>query len=274
MADNPDQPADAPAPRWDPALYEHHAYVWRYGSDLIELLDPRPGERVLDLGCGTGQLTSLIASRKAEVVGIDRSPEMIDQARRQHPGLRFEVADATTFTAEFPFDAVFSNAVLHWVRPPEAAVARIWHALRPGGRLVAEFGGRGNIVAVCGAIRETLTELGATPFDGCNPWYFPSVGEYSGVLEAQGFEVVLASMFDRPTPLQEGDGAMHDWLRMFGGSFLAGLSPAEQDAFIRLTVQRLRPALYQQGRWVVDHRRLQILARRPLDDDPYVRARP
>lgn len=256
----------AMTPRWDPALYARHAYVWKYGADLIELLDPRPGERVLDLGCGTGQLSALIAGRRAEVLGIDRSVEMVEQARRNHPdvpGLRFDIADATTFTTDIPFDAIFSNAVLHWVRPAEAAVDRMWRALRPGGRVVAEFGGRGNITAVCDAIRQALGELGAAPFEGCDPWYFPSVGEYAGVLERRGFEVTLASLFDRPTPLEDGDGAMDDWLRMFGGNFLAGLVRERQEAFLRRTSDLLRPQLFREGRWWVDHRRLQVVARRP-----------
>ena len=269
MSDGSDPSRTRPTttvPRWDPALYARHAYVWKYGADLIELLDPRPGERILDLGCGTGQLAAMIAARRADVLGIDRSPEMVEQARRDHqgaPGLRFEVADATTFTAELPFDAIFSNAVLHWVRPAEAAVDRMWRALRPGGRVVAEFGGRGNITAVCDAIRQALHELGAAPFEGCDPWYFPSVAEYAGVLERRGFEVTLASLFDRPTPLDGGDGAMADWLRMFGGNFLAGLVPNRQEAFLHRASELLRPQLFREGRWWVDHRRLQVVARRP-----------
>jgi trans-aconitate methyltransferase len=218
------------------------------------------------LGCGTGQLASMIASRRAQVLGIDRSVEMVEQARRNHanqPGLRFELADATTFTADAPFDAIFSNAVLHWVRPAEAAVDRMWRALRPGGRLVAEFGGRGNINAVCDAIRQSLAELGAAPFEGCDPWYFPSISEYTGVLEQRGFEATLASLFDRPTPLDGGDGAMRNWLRMFGGNFLAALPTDRQEAFLNLTSDLLRPALFRDGQWWVDHRRLQVVARKP-----------
>lgn len=131
---------------WDPTLYQSaHAFVWQMAADLIDLLDPKPGERVLDLGCGTGQPTAQIAGRGADVLGIDRSAEMIDTARRNFSRLHFEPGDATTFTAGAPFDAVFSNATLHWVKPPEAAAGRVWAALRPGGRLVAEFGGRGNV---------------------------------------------------------------------------------------------------------------------------------
>jgi trans-aconitate methyltransferase len=127
---------------WDADLYQSsHAFVWQQAADLIDLLDPKRGERVLDLGCGTGQLTARIRERGADVIGIDRSEAMVDQARQNFPDLQFEQDNATTFTLNWPVDAVFSNATLHWVKPPEAAVARVWAALKPGGRFVAEFGG-------------------------------------------------------------------------------------------------------------------------------------
>src|SRR5436305_1035520 len=126
--------------RWDAQLYDQsHAFVWRYGSGLLELLDPKPGERVLDVGCGTGHLTQKIADAGAQVVGVDASAAMIDEARRNFPDLKFELADATAMRFAEPFDAVFSNAALHWVKPPAAAVARMWEALRPGGRVVIEM---------------------------------------------------------------------------------------------------------------------------------------
>src|SRR5688572_29408085 len=146
-----------PGHDWDPDLYQSaHAFVWERAADLIDLLAPRPGERVLDLGCGTGQLTAQIAEGGATVLGVDRSPEMIAQARRNFPHLPFQVGDATTFSTDEPFDAVFSNATLHWVKPPAAAAARVFAALRPGGRFVAEFGGRGNVGRVCAALRHAM----------------------------------------------------------------------------------------------------------------------
>src|SRR5688572_27496888 len=149
-----------PGQDWDPDLYQSaHAFVWQRAADLIDILAPLPGERVLDLGCGTGQLTAQIADRGSRVLGIDRSPDMIAQARRNLPGLSFDVGDATSFTTDEPFDAVFSNATLHWVRPPEAAVERIRAALKPGGRLVAEFGGSGNVARICDALRRALREV-------------------------------------------------------------------------------------------------------------------
>src|SRR5690242_15677096 len=131
-------PAGPREHHWDAALYDDkHAFVWKQAASLLELLAPQPGERVLDLGCGTGQL----AAAGAEVVGLDHSPAMVEQARRLYPQLRFELGDARRFAFAKPFDAVFSNAALHWVREPEAAIACIRDALKPGGRFVAEFGG-------------------------------------------------------------------------------------------------------------------------------------
>ena len=179
---------------WNAAHYEtRHHYVTDYGSSVVKLLDPKPGERVLDLGCGTGRLTREIADSGAEVAGIDSSPDMIARARKNYPELRFELADALTFQPEEPFDAVFSNAVLHWVKPPEGAVKTIARALKPGGRMVVEFGGKGNTQSIVEAI-------------GSHPWYYPSIGEYASLLEANGLQVVSAVLFPRPTRVDGESG--------------------------------------------------------------------
>src|SRR5262249_56540999 len=129
-----------------------HSFVWKHGAALIEVLAPRPGERILDLGCGTGHLTAQIAEAGAEVIGIDSSPGMIAEARRLYPHVRFEVADARDFALDAGFDAAFSNAVLHWIKEPERAIACVRRALKPGGRFVAEFGGRGDVRAIVAAL--------------------------------------------------------------------------------------------------------------------------
>lgn len=132
--------------RWDPGEYDSaHHYVTDYGRGLVDLLAPQLGERVLDLGCGTGHLTQQIAEQGGLVAGIDSSAEMIAQARQNYPKLRFELVDATKYRTQESFDAVFSNAALHWIRPPDAVAASIAAALKPGGRFVAEFGGRGTL---------------------------------------------------------------------------------------------------------------------------------
>jgi len=153
---------------------------------LLELLGPGKGERILDLGCGTGQLTADIAATGVQVVGLDSSPEMLGQARQNYPHLKFVLADATSFRFDEPFDAVFSNAALHWVKNADAAVGSIAAALRPDGRFVAEFGGKGNIASIMGALDAVF---GAAAGERC-PWWFPGIGEYAPLLEHHGLERV------------------------------------------------------------------------------------
>ena len=170
--------------KWDAGLYdEKHSFVWKMAGGLLELLDAKPGERILDIGCGTGHLTAQIAATAAHVIGVDRSAEMIRQARAAHPSLQFEVADARELSFARPFDAIFSNATLHWITEPDRAVAAISSALRPSGRFVAEFGGKGNIAALIEAFHRAWKNLNLPgPFP--NPWYYPSLSEYDGYLIA------------------------------------------------------------------------------------------
>jgi trans-aconitate methyltransferase len=241
---------------WDASRYQDkHAFVWRYGASLLELLEPQSGERILDLGCGTGQLTAEIARSGAKVTGLDSSPEMLADARKNFPDLPFVLGDAASFHLPEPFDAVFSNAVLHWVKNAEGAVSSIARALRPGGRFVAEFGGKGNIASVQAALRAVLGPVA----DEQSPWYYPSIGEYAPILERHGLEVRNATLFARPTPLEGEDGLEH-WLRMFGQTYLRQFSPERADDILRKLVDQLRPALYRDGIWTVDYRRLRLVA--------------
>lgn len=243
-----------PAPemkRWDAGLYESdHAFVWKYGAALIPLLDPKPGERILDLGCGTGQLTAEIAEAGAETLGIDSSPDMIGQARQNYPKLKFQLADARTFAVDEPFDAVFSNAALHWIPDARPVAQSIHRALKPGGRLVAEFGGKGNTAQVMSA----LEEVGA--HDPLSTFYYPSVGEYATLLESEGFEVRFATLFNRPTELEDPVRGLELWLRMFLKKALAGLP----DTVFPQIEERLRPSLFHDGKWHIDYRRLRVVA--------------
>lgn len=253
---------------WDPNLYQsRHAFVWELAKGPLELLAAKAGERVLDLGCGTGQLTSQIAAAGAEVVGIDRSEEMVAQARRNYPHLRFDVADARTFQVERPVDAVFSNAVLHWVKPAAAVVDRVWQALGPGGRFVAEFGGHGNVSVICAAIRGAMEEAGYGSYDALDPWYYPTIAQYAGELERRGFDVTFATLFDRPTAL-EGEEGMRNWVRMFGGVFLSAVRPDEHERFLQAVERRTRPVLHRDGKWHADYRRLRVVAYKPAGPPP------
>lgn len=250
-----------PENQWKSALYESkHSFVWQYGAECLELLSPQQDDRILDLGCGTGQLTQEIATHGAIVIGIDQAPTMIAQARHNYPNLQFEVADATDFHFEEPFDAIFSNATLHWIKQPERVIACIWKALKPGGRFVAEFGGKGNIKTVTAAIDKTLEAAGYPVKPELNPWYFPSLGEYTTLLEKQGFSVTYATLFDRPTRLEDGEKGLQNWLDMFANPFLQQIPVNQRRNVIQMIEHQLRPELYQDETWFVDYKRIRVVA--------------
>lgn len=253
---------------WDADDYDgDHSFVYEYGEDVVDLLDPDPGERILDLGCGTGHLTDRIADRGADVVGVDSSAEMIETARSRYPDRTFVRADARTFDLDGPFDAAFSNAMLHWVDDADQddVLEGVRRALRPGGRFVAELGGTGNVSSIVDAVTD---ELAARGYDVAHPWYFPSTGEYASRLERHGFEVRLARLFDRPTRLEGGDDGLASWLEMFGDSLFADLSTEETRAVIDAVEDRLASELYRDGAWIADYRRLRFVAVLPTDGDP------
>jgi len=248
------------AEHWNAGLYDaKHSFVWEKARGLLEWLAPQKGERILDLGCGTGQLSSEIAANGAEVVGVDRSPEMVAEARNKFPALRFEVCDARSLTFENDFDAVFSNAALHWIPEAEPVVAGIARALRAGGRFIAEFGGHGNVRHVVAALEQALTEVGISP-DGVSSWYYPSIAEYSSLLESHGLEVRQALLFDRPTQLEDGERGFDAWINMFCGSFLARVPEAKRSGYLRAVEDAARPLLWKGAHWELDYRRLRLSA--------------
>lgn len=250
--------------RWNAELYDEKMnFVAHYGRGLLDWLQPVPGERILDLGCGTGDLTAELAKTGAVVDGIDVSSEMIAAARQKFPSLSFQVADAHTFRSETRYDAVFSNAALHWMKRPEEVIQSVWLALVPGGRFVAEFGGKDNCRAVVDALRTALAERGLSS-DERFPWYFPSIGEYTTLLERQGFRVTLASHFDRPTRMPDGDRGLRHWLDSFADSFFTGMSAEEREQVCEQVSGLLRPTLYQDGTWLVDYKRIRIIAKKPF----------
>jgi trans-aconitate methyltransferase len=201
----------ANAASWDARTYDAaFGFVAEGGADLVELLDPRPGERVLDLGCGTGRLTAALAEAGAEAVGVDADPAMIARAREQFPELRFELADGERLDSDpgrwgGPFDAVFSNAALHWMTRPEAVLRGVAALVRPGGRFVAELGAAGNIATIEDALRAALVEAGVPRVQQPSLWYFPSPAAYTALLERHGFELRALWHFERPTPLDGGE---------------------------------------------------------------------
>ncbi len=248
------------AEKWDAELYDaKHAFVWEKAKGLVELLAAKPGERILDLGCGTGSLTAEIAASGAEVVGVDRSPEMILEAGKKFPELRFDVCDARALPFSREFDAVFSNAALHWIPEAEGVVEGVTRALRPGGRFVVEFGGKGNVGNVVAAIETALTRLGISP-DGANPWFNPSIARYASLLEKHGIEVREGALFERPTELEDGERGLATWVTMFGASFLDRVPEPKRPQFLQEVERAARRALWKSDHWELDYRRLRIAA--------------
>ncbi len=246
---------------WNAELYDRqHGFVSQYGTDLLKLLQPKIGDCILDLGCGTGYLAQQIASAGAQVVGVDRSVSMIAQARQSYPHLTFEVVDGESLEFFEQFDKVFSNAALHWMKAAEKVVDGIFKALKPGGLFIAEFGGKGNVQQIITACYQGLESAGYPVDFTLNPWYFPSIGEYATILENRGFEVNFAQLFDRPTPLEEGDKGLRNWIAMFGNGLFADIPNEAQEAILADIENRVSSQLYRDGIWVADYKRIRAMA--------------
>lgn len=242
---------------WDSENYTNHfSFVHRYGSALLDLLTVKPGSFVVDLGCGNGALTAQLQSRGFHALGIDSSSAMLEKAREMHPDLSFQRADACTFSLPQKADAVFSNAVFHWIDDQESLVQNIGANLRPGGQFVFEFGGTG-----CGETvhRALGSAFAAHDLPYANRFHFQSIGTFAPLLEKNGFRVEYATLFDRPTE-QDGENGLENWISMFVGAAFAGVDPTTADAIIAEAVAACRPALYKNGKWFVDYVRLRMKA--------------
>jgi len=243
---------------WNTDAYATNGrFVATLASAVVELLAPTAGERVLDLGCGHGALTEQIAATGALVTGVDNSPAMLEAARKRD--LQVEQHSADELPYNLQFDAVFSNAALHWVREAESAIACMSRAVRSGGRLVLEMGGQGNIARIMRGTEEVLREAG---FEASHTWYFPSIGEYTTLLEKHGFAVRLAQNFARWTQLEHPERGLREWLEMFGGAYFENVPPAKRDELVRRIEARLKPELWCDGSWFADYRRLRVVAER------------
>jgi ubiquinone/menaquinone biosynthesis C-methylase UbiE len=216
---------------WNAKLYDgKHSFVSKYGEELINMLAPMKGERILDLGCGTGDLAYKLDLLGVDVVGIDMSASMIEQALSKYPNIKFETRDATELQYMETFDAVFSNATLHWVKPPKEVLQGIYRALKLGGRFVAEFGGKDNVKIITDEIMTQSKNVGIDSNMERFPWYFPSIAEYTTLMEEAGFRVTFANHFDRNTPLTGEDG-LKNWIEMFAGGMFKGVT----DSFYLIT---------------------------------------
>ena len=243
---------------WDTHAYEKNgAFVHGLAGGVLEWLAPQAGERILDLGCGDGQLTQRIAASGAHVIGADASAEMVSAARAR--GIDAVEAPAELLPyADAQFDAVFSNAALHWVRDQDAMMKQVHRVLKPGGRFVAEMGGHGNVAAIMVAFMAILDRHGYREREnGVN--YYPTVRAYTLRLEKHGFHVRQIALIPRPTPLAES--GMAGWLRTFRRGVLDGLPEALRDTVVDETVALLAPVLRdEEGKWTGDYVRLRFIA--------------
>ena len=253
---------------WSASAYAANAhFVPALGQPVLDLLQPQPGERILDLGCGDGVLTEKLAALGARVVGVDNSPDMIAAARLR--GVDARIMDVRSLTFENEFDAVFSNAALHWVKDdPDSPITGAFRALVPGGRFVGELGGHGCVGAITVALMATLERRGIPDASSRIPWYFPTVAEYETRLRRAGFVPQSVHLLPRPTPLPTG---MRGWLETFANPFCAVLArsalaqPAptqnERDDFLDEVTALLKPVLCDsQGCWTADYMRLRFAA--------------
>jgi trans-aconitate methyltransferase len=246
---------------WDPALYAAHAgFVPALGTPVLDLLAPRPGEHILDIGCGDGVLTEKLVAAGARVVGIDADKAMVAAACDR--GLDARVMDARQLDFVASFDAVFSNAALHWVGAPQLVTAGVVRALKPGGRYVGEFGGHGNIAAIRTALRAVLKahNFRVEPEETS---YYPTAEAFRTVLEKSGLSVSFCEIIPRPTPLPTG---MTGWLNTFRGGFIdsAGVPPEKRGQIIEDVRALLRPILADEaGNWVADYVRIRFAAHLP-----------
>lgn len=246
---------------WNTKLYNgKHSFVTKYGMSLVDLLHPKRDERILDLGCGSGELSNRIAELAKEVIGMDLSTEMISEARLKFPLQQFQVGDASDFSFKKHFDAIFSNATLHWVINHKKAIRSMYANLNYGGRLVVEFGGKDNVKAITNQLRLSLGKRGYIEQSELELWYFPSIGEYTSELEQVGFRVAFAQWYDRPTELtDEGSGIM-DWLLMFGKPFFNGVKDSDVMEIMNEVQKNLKPYLFRNGKWYADYKRIRIIA--------------
>jgi len=233
-------------------------FVPAFGAPVVEMLDPQPGERILDLGCGDGVLTEKIGAIGATVVAVDAAPDMVAAAKAR--GLDARVIPGQSLAFEGEFDAVFSNAALHWMRPQEAVLDGVSRALKPRGRFVAEMGGHNNTAAILTAVRAVLARRGIEALS-LSPWYFPSAGAYQKKLEAAGFAVEEIAIIPRPTPI---DAGLDAWLEAFAEDFLNPLPPDDRRAARQEICDLLQPILRDEtGLWIADYVRLRFRARLP-----------
>lgn len=249
-----------PTQSWSAERYARTArFVSDLGMPVVELLAPKPDECILDLGCGDGALTEKLAALGARVIGIDSAPDFIAASKAR--GLDARLMNGEALTLPETFDAVFSNAAMHWMPDQDAVMRGVFAILRPGGRFVVEMGGVGNVQAIAAAVMAALRRRGIDPAP-LVPWVFPTVEEQTARLKRHGFDVVSMALIPRPTPLP---GPLGDWLENFAEAFIAAVPPPEREAMKAEISEALAPRLKDaEGRWIADYVRLRFKALRPI----------
>lgn len=246
---------------WDAGGYrERFSFVPQYGEDVMELLTAPKGSRVVDLGCGNGTLSKKLADRGYRVTGVDASAEMVALARADYPQMEFLISDATEFQLKEKADAIFSNAVFHWIdaEKQDRLLANVSSQIRPGGELVCEFGGRGCAEAVHSTLEQCFQKRG---LHYPRTFYFPTVGEYAPMLEKHGLRVEYAALFDRPTVQQSEDG-LTDWIHMFVKTPFLGMAQETEKSILKEANALLEERLHKDGRWIIDYVRIRFRARK------------
>ncbi len=246
--------------KWNATLYDNkHSFVAKYGEDVLGWLAPQKDEHILDVGCGTGTLTSKIAESGAIVTGIDASPEMIAKAKQAYNNIEFFVKDASNFSFDRRFDAAFSNATFHWIKEQQNLLQCIYDALKQGGRLVYEMGAKHNIESIHNAVKKVLTEEGFEANTNIEVNYFSSAAEQAVMLENVGFTIANILQFERPTELVGEDG-MKNWIVQFGQSFFKNIPAEKIEIILDKAVAILRKTNYENGKWYADYIRLRVKA--------------
>ena len=249
--------------KWNADKYtKDFSFVHQYGNDVAELIDCEGGSTVLDLGCGNGTLTHQLKSKGFNVIGVDDSEELLCIARSNYPDIDFIKADATDFAIEKAVDAVFSNAVFHWIDKEKqpSMLSCVYNTFKDNGQFVFEFGGYGNNALIHEGLKDAFQEYG---YSYEMPFYFPTIGEYASLAEQAGFQVRYAALFSRPTELK-GENGLRDWIDMFvKAPFHIVADPEDAESIKTLAVQNLKPILYRNGKWFADYVRIRMKAYKP-----------
>ena len=247
--------------KWDTKLYnEKYSFVYDYGKSLIKLLDPKKNDRILDLGCGSGQLTFKINELSKETIGIDKSVEMIADAKLRYEKVDFQVCDAENFRFKNKFDSIFSNATLHWIKNYKNVIKCMYDNLKFNGKIVLEFGGKNNVKTIINQLRKSLKKRGYLKQSNIELWYFPSVEEYSKELESFGFKVVLAESFDRKTELVNQQNGIKDWISMFANSFFTDVNLTHIEEIKSEVQENIKAKCFINGKWFADYKRIRFVA--------------